>query len=57
MELKQTIEKKLAEFVEAPTVKVPLANPGSQKYYILGEVQKVGEYPLVKKADDIIIVP
>ncbi len=49
MELKQTIEKKLAEFVEAPTVTVTLANPGSQKYYILGEVQKVGEYPLVKK--------
>lgn len=49
MELKQTIEKKLAEFVEAPTVTVTLANPTSQKYYVLGEVQNVGEYPLIKK--------
>lgn len=49
MELKQLIEKKLADFVEAPTVTVTLANPGSQRYYILGEVQNVGEYPLIKK--------
>ncbi|WDP93293.1 MAG: polysaccharide biosynthesis/export family protein [Desulfobacter sp.] len=49
MELKKFIEKKLSDFVEAPTVTVTLANPGSQKYYILGEVQNVGEYPLVKK--------
>ena len=49
MELKKTIETRLAEFVEAPTVTVVLANPGSQKYYILGEVVGVGEYPLIKK--------
>ena len=49
VELKQDIQEKLAEFVEAPTVTVTLANPGSQKYYILGEVQKVGEYHLMKK--------
>jgi len=49
MELKKTIQEKLAEYVEAPTVTVTLANPGSQKYYILGEVQSVGEYPLIKK--------
>ena len=49
MELKVDIEEKLSEFVEAPTVTVTLANPGSQKYYILGEVQNVGEYPLIKK--------
>nr|WP_320193822.1 polysaccharide biosynthesis/export family protein [uncultured Desulfobacter sp.] len=49
VELKQDIQEKLAEFVEAPTVTVTLANPGSQKYYILGEVQKVGEYHLIKK--------
>jgi polysaccharide export outer membrane protein len=49
MELKQDIQERLAEFVEAPTVTVTLANPGSQKYYILGEVQKVGEYNLIKK--------
>ena len=49
MELKKVIETGLAEFVEAPTVTVTLANPGSQKYYILGEVLQVGQYPLLKK--------
>jgi len=49
VELKIIIEKKLAEFVEAPSVTVTLMNPVSQRYYILGEVQEVGEYPLIKK--------
>lgn len=49
MELKKVIQAGLAEFVEAPTVTVVLANPGSQRYYILGEVIGVGEYPLIKK--------
>jgi len=49
MELKEIIQKKLSDFVEAPTVTVTLASAGSQKYYILGEVKNVGEYPLVKK--------
>lgn len=47
--LKQEIQDRLSEFVEAPTVTVTLVNPVSQRYYILGEVQQVGEYPLVKK--------
>ncbi len=47
--LKNQIQEKLAEFVEAPSVTVTLVNPVSQRYYILGEVQQVGEYPLVKK--------
>jgi polysaccharide export outer membrane protein len=47
--LKEAIEEKLADFVEAPNVTVTLVGPVSQKYYILGEVQAVGEYPLVKK--------
>lgn len=49
VELKQVIASRISEFVEAPTVTVTLVNPVSQKYYILGEVQKIGEYPLVKK--------
>lgn len=48
-ELKKIIEKKLADFVEAPTVTITLVGAVSQKYYILGEVQGVGEYPLIKK--------
>ena len=47
--LKQEIQDRLSEFVEAPTVTVTLVNPISQRYYILGEVQQVGEYPLIKK--------
>ena len=47
--LKEAIEEKLADYVEAPNVTVTLVGPVSQKYYILGEVQAVGEYPLVKK--------
>ena len=47
--LKEIIQKKLSEFVESPSVTVTLVNPVSQRYYILGEVQVVGEYPLVKK--------
>lgn len=49
VELKKIIQKKLAEFVESPSVTITLMNPVSQRYYILGEVQVVGEYPLVKK--------
>jgi polysaccharide export outer membrane protein len=49
VELKKEIEKRLSEFVESPAVTVTLVNPVSQRYYILGEVQNVGEYPLVKK--------
>lgn len=49
IELKNNIEKKLSDFVEAPTVTVTLVAAVSQQYYILGEVQGVGEYPLRKK--------
>ncbi len=49
MELKAQIEKKLAEYVEAPNVTITLANPVSQKFYILGEVMRTGEYPIIKK--------
>ncbi len=49
MELKAKIEKKLAEYVEAPNVTITLANPVSQRFYILGEVMRTGEYPITKK--------
>lgn len=49
VDLKTEIEKKLADFVEAPTVTITLVAAISQKYYILGEVLGVGEYPLIKK--------
>jgi polysaccharide export outer membrane protein len=47
-ELKATIEAGLRRYVDAPHVTVTLRNPVSQKFYILGEVMKTGEYPIVK---------
>jgi polysaccharide export outer membrane protein len=47
--LKQTIQTQLSKFVEAPMVTVTLVNAVSQRYYILGEVLEIGEYPLIKK--------
>jgi len=49
MELKTKIEKMLKEYVEAPNVRITLANPVSQRFYILGEVMNTGEYPITKK--------
>ena len=49
MEVKKEIETKLKEFIEDPIVTVILKSPMSQKFYILGEVAKTGEYQLVKK--------
>ena len=48
VELKEMVQAKLSDFVESPSVTVSLVNPVSQRYYILGEVQEVGEYPLIK---------
>jgi polysaccharide export outer membrane protein len=48
MELKYNLEAGLKAFVSNPVVTVHVTNPVSQKFYILGEVQRTGEYPLVK---------
>jgi polysaccharide export outer membrane protein len=48
MELKDKIEKGLKTFVSNPVVTVTVTNPASQRFYILGEVAKTGEYPLTK---------
>jgi len=47
-ELKGNIENGLKEYVSNPTVTVTVTNPGSQKFYILGEVVRTGEYSLAK---------
>jgi len=47
-ELKDTIETGLKEYVASPNVTVTVNNPASQRFYILGEVVRTGEYPLVK---------
>ncbi len=48
LELTETIQKGLSEYVTAPVVTVSVVNPASQKFYILGEVSRTGEYPLMR---------
>ena len=48
MELKNEIESKLKDYISAPVVTVTVVTPGSQKFYILGEVVNTGEYDLQK---------
>lgn len=49
VELKFNLEKALKAYVEHPVVTVTVTNPGSQKFYVLGEVMRTGEYPLIKR--------
>ena len=48
MELKYNIEAGLKSYVAHPVVTVHIIDPVSQKFYILGEVARTGEYPLAK---------
>jgi len=47
-ELQKDIAERLKAFVENPVVTVTVKIPGSQKFYILGEVIRTGEYNLTK---------
>ncbi|WP_319409007.1 polysaccharide biosynthesis/export family protein [uncultured Desulfosarcina sp.] len=47
-ELKVDIQRRLKDFVADPNVTVSVKNGASKRFYILGEVIKTGEYPLVK---------
>jgi len=47
MELKNTIEERLSEFIEGPEVTVIVQNQTGQ-YYLIGEVAGTGAYPLQK---------
>jgi len=48
MMLKDVLETGLKNYVAAPVITVTVTNAGSQKFYILGEVTRTGEYPIVK---------
>ena len=48
MEVKTNIEAGLKAYVDSPFVTVTVQTPDSQKFYILGEVKKTGEYRLIK---------
>jgi polysaccharide export outer membrane protein len=49
MELKRVIETGLKDYLETPFVTIGVIEPASQKFYILGEIQNTGEFPLTKK--------
>jgi len=49
MQVKEIVEKGLNEYIDSPVVTVILKSPQSQKYYILGEIQKTGEYQIAKR--------
>ena len=46
LELKAGIEKRLAEFVESPTVSVAVQEIHSKNIFVLGQVESPGQYPL-----------
>ena len=46
--LKDVIETGLKSYVANPVVTITVVKPDSQKFYVMGEVMKTGEYPLVK---------
>jgi polysaccharide biosynthesis/export protein len=48
MMLKDVLESGLKNYVAAPVITVTITTAGSQKFYILGEVSRTGEYPIVK---------
>ncbi|MDP2644554.1 MAG: polysaccharide biosynthesis/export family protein [Desulfobacterales bacterium] len=48
LELKNDIATRLAKYVENPFVTVTVKSPEGQKFYVLGEVVRTGEYKLVK---------
>ncbi|MBW2055258.1 MAG: polysaccharide biosynthesis/export family protein, partial [Deltaproteobacteria bacterium] len=47
LQIKKDIETGLKDFVENPVVTVTVITPGSQKFYILGEIENTGEYSLI----------
>jgi len=48
LDLKGVIENGLKDYVSNPVVTVNVRAPLSKRFYILGEVKRTGEYPLVK---------
>ena len=48
LDLKGVIENGLKDYVSNPVVTVNVRQPLSKRFYVLGEVQRTGEYPLVK---------
>ncbi len=48
LEINKDIEAGLKDYVDNPIVTVTVKSSDSQKFYILGEVKKTGEYAIIK---------
>jgi len=48
MDLKKQIQERLSDYIENPVVTVIVAAQGGQQFYVIGEVNKIGVYPLGK---------
>lgn len=48
LQVKDKIEAGLKDFIANPIVTVTVKSPASKKFYILGEVERTGEYILMK---------
>ena len=49
LELKELIEEKYKAYVQDPVVSVIVVEPLSSKFYVVGEVNRPGDYPLNKR--------
>lgn len=49
LQLKKNISSLLKKFIDSPNVTVVVRSPASQRFYILGEVARTGEYPIQKE--------
>ena len=49
MELSAAVEDKLGEYLEMPVVTVVIKSQVSYQFYIIGEIQSAGAYPLQKR--------
>jgi polysaccharide export outer membrane protein len=51
LEIRQEIAKRLERFIPEPAVSVAILKVGSQRVYVIGRVNKPGEYPIGRYVD------
>jgi polysaccharide biosynthesis/export protein len=51
LEIREEIAKRLERFIPDPAVSVAILKVGSQRVYVIGKVNKPGEYPLGRYVD------
>jgi polysaccharide export outer membrane protein len=51
LEIREEVAKRLERFIPEPAVSVAILKVGSQRVYVIGKVNKPGEYPLGRYVD------